>query len=60
MLILSRRIGESVVIDGSIEVEVVAIKGDKIKLGFVAPRSVPVDRKEVYTRKNKGKKNGNA
>ncbi len=48
MLILSRRKDESVVIDGSIEVSIVDIKGDQVKLGIKAPGHVKVFRHEVY------------
>ena len=48
MLILSRRKDESVVIDGRIEIAVVDIKGDQVKLGIKAPRDVKVFRHEVY------------
>jgi carbon storage regulator len=48
MLILSRRKDESVVIDGRIEVAVVDIKGDQVKLGIKAPRDVKVFRNEVF------------
>ena len=48
MLILARRIGESIIIGDQVEVSVVDIKGDQVKLGIEAPRSVPVFRREVY------------
>ncbi|OHD74650.1 MAG: carbon storage regulator [Spirochaetes bacterium RBG_13_68_11] len=48
MLILARRIGESIVIGDQVEVCVVDIKGDQVKLGINAPRAVPVFRREVY------------
>ena len=48
MLILSRRKDESVIIDGRIEVAVVDIKGDQVKLGIKAPREVKVFRNEVF------------
>ncbi len=48
MLILSRKKGETIVIDGNIEVTVVDIEEDKIKLGFDAPRDVSILRKEIY------------
>ena len=48
MLILSRRKDESVIIDGRIEVAVVDIKGDQVKLGIKAPRDVKVFRNEVF------------
>ena len=48
MLILSRKLGESIVIDGHIHVKVVRVEGDVVKLGIEAPTHVPVHRKEVY------------
>jgi len=51
MLVLSRRIGEEIVIDGGIRVMVVAVKGDKVRLGISAPPSIAVDRAEVHARR---------
>ena len=48
MLILSRKLNESIIIDGRIEVKVMRIDGDVIKLGIAAPANVPVHRQEVY------------
>ena len=48
MLILSRKINESIVIDGRILVKIVRLDGDVVKLGIQAPRDVPVHRQEVY------------
>ncbi len=48
MLVLSRKKNESIVIDNTITVTVVEIRGDKVRLGIVAPRDVPVHRQEVY------------
>ena len=48
MLILSRKPGESIVIDGRIRVQVVRVEGDVVKLGIEAPVTVPVHRQEVY------------
>ena len=48
MLILSRKPGESIVIDGHIVVKVVRVEGDVVKLGIEAPATVPVHRQEVY------------
>lgn len=48
MLILSRKIGESIVIDGRIHVTVMRVEGEVVKLGIAAPSEVPVHRKEVY------------
>jgi carbon storage regulator len=47
MLVLSRKEDQSIVIDGQIKVTVVEIKGDKIRLGFEAPREVSVWREEL-------------
>ncbi len=51
MLVLTRRVGEEIVIDGNIRVTVVAIKGDRVRLGISAPDFVRVDRQEVHERR---------
>ena len=48
MLILSRKPGESIVIDGRITVKIMRLEGDVVKLGIDAPKEVPVHRQEVY------------
>jgi carbon storage regulator len=48
MLILSRKLGESIVIDGRITVKIVRLEGEIVKLGIDAPLEVPVHRQEVY------------
>jgi carbon storage regulator len=48
MLILSRKPGESIVIDGRITVKIIRLEGDIVKLGIEAPKEVPVHRQEVY------------
>jgi carbon storage regulator len=48
MLILSRKSGESIVIDGRIHVKVVRVEGEVVKIGIDAPAEVPVHRREVY------------
>lgn len=48
MLALSRKKGEALVINNNIEITILEIKGDQIKLGINAPKEVPVYRKEVY------------
>lgn len=48
MLVLSRKRDESIIIDGSIVVTVVDIRGDKVRLGIEAPKDVSVHRQEVY------------
>ena len=48
MLVFRRRVGETVILDGQIEVQVLEIIGSRVKLGFSAPREVAVVRKELY------------
>lgn len=48
MLALSRKQGESIMIGGDIEITVLEAKGDQIKLGISAPKSIPIYRKEIY------------
>ena len=48
MLALSRKKGEAIVINNNIEVTILEIKGEQVKLGISAPKEVPVYRKEVY------------
>jgi len=48
MLILSRKLNESIVIDGRITVRVVRVDGETVKLGISAPVEVPIHRQEVY------------
>jgi carbon storage regulator len=51
MLVLSRKVGETIVIDGCITVTVVAVDGNKIRLGITAPPEVRIDREEVHRRR---------
>lgn len=48
MLALSRKKDESIIINNNIEVTIIEVKGDQVKIGITAPKSVPVYRKEVY------------
>ena len=48
MLALSRKKDEAMVINDDIEITVIEIKGDQVKLGISAPKSAPIYRKEVY------------
>jgi len=48
VLILSRKLNESIVIDGRITVTVMRVSGDVVKLGIAAPSDVPVHRQEIY------------
>jgi carbon storage regulator len=48
MLVLSRKKNQSIVINNDITVTVVEIRGDKVRLGVVAPKEVPVHREEIF------------
>ena len=48
MLALTRKKGEALVINNNIEITVLEIKGEQVKLGISAPKDVPIYRKEVY------------
>lgn len=50
MLILTRRVGETIIIDDNIEVTVLAVKGNQVRLGINAPDDVAVHREEIYNR----------
>lgn len=48
MLALARKVNESIIINDDIEVAILEIKGDQVKVGIKAPKSIPVYRKELY------------
>jgi len=48
MLVLSRRKDESITIGENVEVRIVNVRGNKVRLGISAPKYIPVHRKEVY------------
>lgn len=48
MLVLSRKLEECIMIGDNIEIKLIAVHGETIKLGISAPRNIPVHRKEVY------------
>ena len=48
MLALSRKCNESIMVGNGIEITVLDIKGDQVKIGINAPKSVPIYRKEIY------------
>ncbi|MGN0497409.1 MAG: carbon storage regulator CsrA [Lachnospiraceae bacterium] len=49
MLALSRKANESIIIGNDIEITILEVKGEQVKVGIKAPKSVPVYREEVYT-----------
>ena len=51
MLVLARKAGEQIVIDGNIHLTVLAVKGTQVRIGISAPPAVTVDRQEVHNRR---------
>ncbi|HZU38464.1 MAG TPA: carbon storage regulator [Gemmataceae bacterium] len=51
MLVLTRRPGDQIVIDGNIRLTVVSVKGDRVRIGIEAPPTVLVDRGEIHERR---------
>jgi carbon storage regulator len=50
MLVLSRKVGQNIIIGEGIEVTIVELRGDQVRLGIEAPRDVPINRKEILGR----------
>jgi len=48
MLALSRKKNEAIIINNNVEITILEVKGDQVKIGIAAPKEVPVYRKEVY------------
>ena len=58
MLILTRRVGETVIIGNEVDVTVLGVKGNQVRLGVKAPKDIAVHREEIYQRICKEKQNG--
>jgi carbon storage regulator len=58
MLILTRRIGETLNIGDNVQVTVLGVKGNQVRIGVNAPKDVPVHREEIYQRIQKEKEAG--
>lgn len=48
MLILSRHVDESIIVGDDVVITIIAIRGDKVRIGIHAPKSLPVHRREIY------------
>ena len=60
MLILTRRVGESLRIADDVIVTVLGVKGHQVRIGIAAPREIAVDREEVYERKRSEPRSGDS
>ncbi|MBL8047047.1 MAG: carbon storage regulator CsrA [Chthonomonas sp.] len=48
MLVLTRKLGQSIIINDEIEIVVLEVRGEQVRIGIKAPRNVPVHRKEIF------------
>ena len=48
MLVLSRQRDESIMVGDDVEITIIDVRGDKVRLGIIAPKNIPVHRREIY------------
>jgi len=48
MLVLARKVGQSIIVNDNVEILVIEVRGEQVRLGIEAPRSIPVHRKELF------------
>ena len=60
MLILARRVGETVMIGEDVTITIIGVKGSQVRVGITAPKTVPVHRQEIYERIKREKAGGAA
>jgi len=58
MLILTRRISESIIVGDDVKITVLGVKGNQVRLGIDAPKDLPVHREEIYERIKHEKESG--
>ena len=60
MLILTRRVGETLMIGNDVTVTVLGVKGNQVRIGINAPKTIAVHREEIYERVKREQENGNS
>lgn len=60
MLVLSRQRDESIMIGDDVEITIVDVRGDKVRLGITAPKNIPVHRREIYDAIQREREKGNS